>query len=102
MLSDAQAIILLKDVKEMREAMLGNPLTGKKGFVTIVGQVNEDLYGINLSGQEIASKKNTLLTRVSKVEDNQSKIAWILTGMLGLFIAIKVGLTAVIMKIFDK
>lgn len=102
MISDEQAKNLCKDVKEMRDAMFGDASTGKKGFFTIVGQMNEDLYGINISGQEITAKKNTLLSRVSKVEDNQSKITWVIMGMLGLFIAIKVGLTSLIARIFDK
>lgn len=93
---------LVDDVKVIKDALVGDPLTGRVGIVPQHNQMMEDVYGKNPHGNEIESKKNTLLLRVSKLEDKHKMIKWVVTGMLALGLAIKFGISALIDKIWSK
>jgi len=64
--------------------------------------MKEDLYAIGPDGHPIEGKSNTILERLSSMEDRQKKALWIFTGILVAFTAVKIGLTALVTKLFSK
>lgn len=93
---------LVDDVKVIKDALVGDPLTGRVGIVPQHNQMMEDVYGKDPHGVEIESKKNTLLLRVSDLEDKHKMIKWVVTGAIALALMIKFGISALIDKIWSK
>jgi len=81
-------------------ALLGDALEGKNGIIHYHNQMVEDNYGIGPDGKPIEGKRNTVLNRISQLEGNQSMIKWVITGVVGFGIAMKVGLIELIGKVF--
>lgn len=90
------------DIKAIKDAMVGDELSGRVGIVPWHNRMKEDLYGVDTHGNEIESKKNTLLLRVSDIEDTQKKAKWWFSGIVTLALAIKFGISALIEKLWSK
>lgn len=99
---EPEFVSLARDVKEIRSALLGDAFTGRKGIIHFHDLLTQDVYGVGSDGRPIEGKSNTLLSRISALEDNQKKAIWIFSGLLLAFTAAKVGLTALIDRIFNK
>lgn len=93
---------LADDVKAIKAALIGDPLTGRVGIVPQHNRMMEDVYGLDSHGVEMESKKNTLLLRVSELEDGRKKAKWVFSGIVGLALAIKFGISALLDKMFSK
>jgi hypothetical protein len=103
MMPDNPAFVqLAEDVKLIKDAMVGNELSGQPGIVAWHNRMKEDMYGVDAQGHEIESKKNTLPARVSDLEDDRKKFKWIVTGIVTLAVAIKFGISALVDKVFNK
>jgi hypothetical protein len=48
------------------------------------------------------TKKNCMLTRMSRQEDNQKKVLWIGTGVMGCFTIINVGISKFVASFFSN
>lgn len=94
---------LANNVKEIRDAMLGDPIKGNIGFMQNQHRMMEDVYGILPDGSFTEmTKKNCMLTRMSRQEDNQKKVLWIGTGVMGCFTIINVGISKFIASFFSN
>lgn len=93
---------LIKDVGEIKAALLGDALTGKLGLMNNHDKIMLDMYGIDPTGAEVRSKKNTLLKRLSSVEDFQKKFIWVVGGIIFVLTASRLGFGAVIDLIYKK
>ena len=89
-------------ISDIHELLLGDPTEGKLGLIHHHNRMFEDLYGVGSDGKEIESKKNTVLIRLSAVEDNQKKVMWLFGGVLAACAAIKLGIATLITKVFEK
>lgn len=85
---------MLREQAEMKSALCGDALTGKIGYLGQTHKMMEDLYGLDSHGEPIESKKNTLLLRMSDVEDRNKKVKWIIGGALGLYLLARFGVAA--------
>jgi hypothetical protein len=73
---------LKKSVDNIEEALLGNALTGKLGVLHHHNQMYAFVTGIQADGTSTHDTiKNSMLARISKVEDNQKKIIWMGAGI---------------------
>jgi hypothetical protein len=95
-------VALAKNVEEIRAALIGDPLEGRNGIIHYHQKMVDDLYGLDPEGRPIEGKTNTVLMRLSSLEEKQKKALWTFTGIVGMAVAIKFGLAAVFGKIFDK
>jgi hypothetical protein len=95
-------IALVESVKRIEQALLGDGFTGRKGIIHYHDQTIEDLYGIDSDGKPIKGKSNTVLNRISDLEDNQKKVFWIFGGVLAALTAIKLGWTTIVERFFSK
>jgi hypothetical protein len=95
-------VTLAKKVEEIHTALIGDPLNGRNGMMHYYGKTIEDLYGVDPAGDPIEGKRNTVMERLSNLEDKHKKVLWVFTGIVGVSVAIKFGLTAIFGKIFDK
>ena len=93
--------VLISDVKVMQIIFAGDPMQGRPGVIIDHRQLMRDVYGTDTNGNVIKGhEKNTLLYRISKLEDTQKKVVWIFSGVAGLIVAIKFGMSALIEKVF--
>lgn len=95
-------VALNQKVNEIHDALIGDPMKGRSGIVSRQNAILLDLYGIGPDGNPIEGKENTVLKRLSGIEDNQKKVIWIFSGLLLAFTAAKVGLTALVDKLFSR
>jgi len=103
MISEDKFNAVAKNVSEMKDALLGNPMRGEPGIIQGHHRMMEDLYGIRADGSvDKESKKNCLLTRQSRSEDKQNKVFWIFSGIVAAITAAKIGVSALIAKMFDR
>ena len=86
----------------IHEVLLGDPTRGRLGLIHHHNQVMIDLYGIDPNGEEIDSKKNTILLRLSSVEDRQKKAIWVITGLIAAFTIAKSGCVVAWEKLIGK
>lgn len=89
---------LSKSVEEIRSALLGDDMNGRKGIIHFHDLMREDLYGLGTDGRAIEGKKNTLLLRVSDLEDGRKKAKWVFGGFILAALGAKFGITALIEK----
>ena len=89
-------------IDQIHEVLLGNAIKGKLGLIHHHDQMYEDLYGVRPDGTEPRSKKNTILARISKIEDKQNKASWIAVGIITCYASIKIGLAALAEKFVGK
>jgi hypothetical protein len=89
-------------ISKIYDAMMGDPEKGISGMFAQHHQVMEDLYGVGAGGLPIDGKKNFLLKRISKLEENQKKVWWVVIGICSAFTAAKVGINTFIENIFNK
>jgi hypothetical protein len=81
-MTDVDFTMLRTDVTEIKEALLGNALKGKLGVLHHHNQMYADLYGIAAHGEKSdSSVHNSILSRMSQVEDNQKKLVWMGAGI---------------------
>lgn len=99
---DPAFITLTKSVNRIEAALLGDAMQGRKGIIHFHDQMAEDLYGVGPDGKPIEGKSNTLLNRMSDMEDKQKKAIWIFGTIIAIITAIKVGWAALVEKIFEK
>ena len=52
------------------EVLMGDPINGKLGYFHTHNQIMEDMYGKGADGVELKGKKNTVLIRISTLEEN--------------------------------
>lgn len=95
-------VSLARSVEEIRTALLGNAMEGRKGIIHFHDKMAEDLYGVGSDGEPIEGKSNTLMSRMSNMEDRQKKAWWVFSGIVLAITAAKVGISAIIDKIFGK
>jgi hypothetical protein len=100
--NDPAFIKLTESVERIELALLGDAMEGRKGIIHWNDQMKEDLYAIGPDGNPIEGKSNTLLNRVSNMEEKQKKALWIFSGIAFAIVAVKSGITAVIDKIWTK
>lgn len=93
-------VALNRKVNEIHAALIGDPLKGIDGIVTWQNTMKEDLYGIGPDGRPIEGKNNTALKRISNLEEKQNKVLYVFTGVVGLAVAIKLGITVLVEKVF--
>lgn len=91
---------LSESVEQIRSALLGNDMEGRKGIIHFHDLMREDLYGLGSDGKAIEGKKNTLLLRVSDLEDGRKKAKWLFGGALVAALAAKFGISALLEKYF--
>ena len=73
---------LKRSVDNIEEALLGNALKGKLGVLHHHNQMYEFLTGIQADGTSTKETvENCILSRVSRVEDNQRKLIWMGAGV---------------------
>ena len=95
-------IKLTDDIAEIKYALLGNALSGRKGIIHYHDLLVEDMYAIGSDGQPIEGKKNTIPLRVSAIEDRQKRALWIFSGIAIAFVAAREGISALIDKLWSK
>jgi len=95
-------VALNRKVDEIHEALIGDPFRGKIGIVNRQNLMMQDLYGLSPDGSPIDGKENTVLKRLSGVEDNQKKAVWIFSGIMVAVVAAKAGISALLEKVFTK
>ena len=93
-------VALNKKVDEIHHALIGDPFKGVEGIVTQHNMVMEDMYGIGPDGKPIEGKHNSALKRISNLEEKQNKVLYVFTGVVGLAVAIKLGITVLFEKVF--
>lgn len=96
--SQPEFIKLSESVEEIRKALLGDDFGGRKGIIHYHDLMVEDLYAIDSNGKSIEGKKNTLLLRVSDLEDGRKKAKYVFGGFLAAALGAKFGITALIEK----
>lgn len=95
-------IKLSESVEEIRAALLGDAMNGRRGIIHYHDQMAEDLYGVDSHGKPIEGKHNTVLLRLSEVEDKQKKAIWIFSGIAVAIVSAKAGISAFLERIFSK
>ena len=94
---------LAASVEEIKCALIGDPMKGKPGFIAGHHKLMRDLYGVDENGDSVEGhEKNTILARVSNVEDKQKKVIWVFTGIVAAVTAAKIGVSAFLDKVFSK
>jgi hypothetical protein len=99
---DPAFIRLAKKVDDIHLAMVGDELKGIKGVVSWNNKMKEDLYGVDANGEEMESKKNTVLIRLSDLEDSRKQIKWFIVAIVTIVSAVKFGIGTLWEKMWSK
>ena len=80
-MTDNEFLDLKKSVDNIEEALLGNALKGKLGVLHHHNQMYAFITGVQSDGKSTKETvENSLLARVSRVEDNQRRLVWMGAG----------------------
>ena len=94
---------LVKDMTTIKLMIQGVPELGRTGYSIDHRRIMYDLYGTDINGNLIpGAAKNTMLHRMSAMEDNLKKIMWVVTGAIGLLALLKLGISAFLERVFSN